>query len=114
MTGQALPLTLAASDPISVGLDVLAAALGLAVGYVAYRGYRRNESLPMLFVAAGFLVTFALPVVLRGALLGLGQAVSFSATIRTALPWAVGTAARTLEVVGLLLLLYGLAMPLRE
>ncbi len=33
--------------------------LDFLVGYVAFRGYRRNESRPMLFVAPGMRTTVA-------------------------------------------------------
>jgi hypothetical protein len=107
------------TDPVLVGavsltLDAVAAALGLAVGYVAYRGYRRNESLPMLCIAAGFLLTFWAPVALEGGLAALDATLAFGPTVRTALPAGVGLAARTVEVVGLLVILYGLAMPIRR
>jgi hypothetical protein len=34
-------------------LEVLVTVVGLFVAYQAYRGYRRNDSDPMLFLAAG-------------------------------------------------------------
>lgn len=112
----ASPLLLAPLDegPVSLALSVTAAVLGLAVGYVAFQGYRRNDSLPMLFVSAGFLLTFWTPVFLLGLLALLKATVSFSPQMTLALPWAVQTAARVSEIVGLLVLLYGLAMPIRE
>lgn len=95
-------------------LDVAAATLGLAVGYVAYRGYRRNESLPMLCIAAGFLLTFWAPVALDITLGGLKATLTFGPTVRAAFPAGVELAARIVEVVGLLVILYGLAMPIRR
>lgn len=109
----AAPIALSEAT-VSLALDVLAGVLGLAVGTVAYLGYRRNESLPMLFVAAGFLLTFWTPVFLEGAL-ALGR-LAFEVTPRmdAALGFAVPAAGRASEVVGLLVLLYGLAMPIRR
>ena len=46
-------------------IAVLAAATavaGLFVAYQAYRGYRRNESRPMLYLAAGVLLLTTVPV----------------------------------------------------
>lgn len=112
---RGLPLVLGLpSGPVSLGLELLAGALGLAVGYVAFLGYRHNRSLPMLFVAAGFLVTFWTPALLVGALAVLRTGATLSPGLETAVPRAVRTAGRICEVVGLLLILYGLAMPIRE
>ena len=36
--------------------EILTVLLGLAISYIAYRGYRRNQSRAMLFVAAGFVL----------------------------------------------------------
>lgn len=36
-------------------------AIGFAIAYVAFRGYRRNASRPMLFIAVGFVLAIALP-----------------------------------------------------
>lgn len=99
---------------VSLALDVLAGVLGLAVGAVAYRAYRRNESLPMLFVAAGFLLTFWTPVFLDGALALVRLAFEVTPRMDAALGFAVPAAGRVSEVVGLLALLYGLAMPVRR
>lgn len=37
-----------------VAAKALIVVLGLLIAYVGYRGYRRNDSQPMLFLAAGF------------------------------------------------------------
>lgn len=98
----------------SLLLDAMAGVLGLAVGYVAFVAYRRNESLPMLFVAAGFLLTFWAPVFIDWTLAAIRLGVDFSPAIADAVPAAADLAARTSEVIGLLLILYGLAMPIRR
>ncbi|WP_135663492.1 DUF7521 family protein [Halorhabdus rudnickae] len=36
-------------------------AIGIAIAYVAFRGYRRNASRPMLFIAIGFVLAIAFP-----------------------------------------------------
>lgn len=47
---------------------VLTAVLGLFIGYQAYRGYRRNDNRPMLFLSTGLVlltaVSFGVSVVL--------------------------------------------------
>lgn len=37
-----------------VAAKAVIAVLGLVIAYVGYRGYRRNDSRPMLFLATGF------------------------------------------------------------
>ena len=65
---ETLSLVRQASESLSV-------LLGLAISYIAYRGYRRNRSRPMLFVAAGFALIVGLPAVLTAVLyFGLGLA----------------------------------------
>lgn len=41
--------------------EVVMVLLGLAISYVAYTTYRRNQSRPMLFIAAGFVLTLFVP-----------------------------------------------------
>jgi hypothetical protein len=101
------------ATPIGIALSVLAGVLGLAVGSLAYLAYRRNESLPMLFVAAGFLLAFWTPVFLTGLLKAARFGVEVTPEMNAALGSAVSNAGRVSEVVGLLLILYGLAMPVR-
>ena len=40
-------------------------AISIAIAYVAFRGYRRNASRPMLFIAVGFVLAIALPGTLQ-------------------------------------------------
>ncbi len=49
---------------ISQGLNLITAIVGLLIAYQAYRGYRRNQSRPMFFIALGFILTVGLPFVL--------------------------------------------------
>lgn len=44
--------------------DLLSAVIGLFIAFQAYRGYRRNESRPMLFIAIGFVLALAVPFAL--------------------------------------------------
>lgn len=80
--------------------DVLSALIGLFIAYHAYRGYRRNESRPMLFISVGFVLALGLPFVLLALYLVLP------------LPETpVGLLTQTSQVVGLLAILYALRMP---
>lgn len=44
--------------------EVLTALLGIAIAYIAYRGYRRNQSRPMLYLAIGFVLVLGIPFVM--------------------------------------------------
>ncbi|QLH82709.1 DUF7521 family protein [Halosimplex pelagicum] len=109
------PLHFAATaDGLIPGLTTATIAiLGFAVGYVAYRGYRRNESLPMLFVAAGFLVAFWTPGVLFGGFAALDAVATFAPGLRSTVRTALALAADLATIVGLCCILYGLWMPRR-
>lgn len=80
--------------------DLLSALLGLFVAYLAYRGYRRNDSRPMLFVAAGFALALGVPfgLLLVAGLLPVPQA-----------PLAVAT--QLSQLLGLASICYGLYAP---
>lgn len=98
---------------VQFGLTVVSSVLGLAVGYVAFRGYRRNESLPMLFVATGFLLAFWTPVLLLAAFVAVETVGEFAPGVGESVYAAVGLAGEASRIVGLVCILYGLAMPLR-
>jgi hypothetical protein len=101
---HALPLqsfdleTLALARQASEALSVL---LGLAIAYIAYRGYRRNGSRPMLFVAVGFALVLGVPALLTVALYLL---------LSVPLP-IVNALAQGCELLGLGAILYGLWTP---
>jgi hypothetical protein len=44
--------------------QMLTAIIGLLIAYTAYKGYRRNDSRPMFFIALGFALAIGFPVVL--------------------------------------------------
>lgn len=74
--------------------------LGLAIGYIAFRGYRHG-SRPMLFVAIGFVLVFWVPF-----LLFLGN------FLVAGLPeFALGLLGEVSQFSGLVCILYGLWMP---
>ena len=103
----ALPVWTAGASPLQglvggVAVATLAraltAAVGLFVAYQAYRGFRRNDSRPMLFLGVGIFfvttVSFALSTLAVGAL-GAPDAVAV-------LTWTV------LEILGLAAIFYAL------
>lgn len=61
LEGASLPFGIGELLLLAIGL--LTIALGIAIAYVAFRGYRRNDSRPMLFVAIGFVLVLAFPTV---------------------------------------------------
>ena len=85
---------------IPVGLPVLTATLtalvGAFVAYQGYRGYRRNDSRPMLFLAVGILLLTTVPFLVRRSLslAGIGG------------PAGGQFAALSVSVLGLLAVLY--------
>ena len=98
---------------LGVGLSLMSTVLGGAISYIAFQGYRRNSSRPMLFVAVGFVSVFVIPfllsvgptlIVITG---GGGPIVARISTV-------AGIIAEVSRVAGLLSILYGLRMPLRQ
>jgi hypothetical protein len=83
--------------------DILSALVGLFIAYQAYRGYRRNDSRPMLFLAAGFVLALAVPFLLLLAFVALPFLGEGLATLLS----------QTSQVAGLLLVVYALRMPAR-
>lgn len=71
--------------------------LGFLIAYQAYRGYRRNDSRPMLFVAIGF-VFISFGAVIEGILFDVAG-----------LPFHdAGTVATAIVAIGMLSVLYAL------
>ncbi|WP_256298517.1 DUF7521 family protein [Haloarchaeobius salinus] len=81
--------------------EVVTIVLGLAISYIAYRGYRRNQSRAMLFVAAGFVLIIGIPAVLTVLLY-------FLLDVPIEIVNSVGQAS---ELVGMTAILYGLWTP---
>lgn len=90
------------SGTVQAGLlayELVGAVLGVGIAYLAYRGYRRNQSRPMLFVSLGFILALGVPLVIT--------------LVYIALPITGGRVAvqavnQTFEIVGLVSILYGL------
>jgi hypothetical protein len=88
-------------------LSVSLIALGLALFIVfhAYRGYQRNESPRMLFLAGGLCLITVVPLGISIGVNSVGQVVGFHSRVYT---FYAPTVARVSEVVGLCSLLYSL------
>ncbi|MFB6173206.1 MAG: hypothetical protein ABEI39_01040 [Halobacteriales archaeon] len=76
----------------------LTATVGLFVAYQAYRGYRRNDSRPMLFLGLGIFLVTVVPFVVTTVLAG-AVGISDAAAV---LAWTL------LEILGLASILYAL------
>ncbi|MDZ5812909.1 hypothetical protein U4E84_16335 [Halorubrum sp. AD140] len=90
------------SGVVQTGLlayELLGAVLGVFIAYLAYRGYRRNRSRPMLFVSAGFALALGMP---------LAVTVAYVALPVTGGRVAVQAVTQTFEIAGLLCIIYGL------
>jgi uncharacterized membrane protein (DUF441 family) len=66
---SALPLqssvrSMTALDWALQAYELVGAVLGLFIAYLAYRGYRRNDSRPMLFIALGFVLVLGVPLLI--------------------------------------------------
>ena len=90
------------SNPVDLALqlyELVGAVLGVAIAAIAYRGYRRNDSRPMLFIAIGFTLVLGLPLLV--------------VPVYYLLPVSGGQRAlqaviQTLEIAGLLCIVYAL------
>lgn len=80
--------------------EMVGAALGLFIAYLAYRGYRRNDSRPMLYLAIGFGIILGLPI----------PVVALSLLFPSIPGPAVQAFVQTLEIGGLLCIVYALRM----
>jgi len=91
---------LSTAELVLLASDYVTVALALVIAYVAFQGYDRNDSRPMLFVAVGFLLTFAGP--------GLVFLVSLVAPIPSLV---TGGVTQAVEILGMLTILYGFRAP---
>lgn len=87
----------------SQGISVVTALVGLAIAYQAYRGYRRNDSRPMLFLAIGFALSVGLPFVMLIPLLLFSHIQIVTA--------AISILSNVFTLIGLACILYALRMP---
>jgi TRAP-type C4-dicarboxylate transport system permease small subunit len=79
--------------------ELVGAALGVFIAYLAYKGYRRNRSRAMLFVSLGFALALGVPLTVT--IVYLALPVSGGRVV-------VQVVNQTFEVAGLLCIIYGL------
>jgi hypothetical protein len=83
--------------------EVIPMILGLAISYLAYTAYRQNQSRPMLYIAAGFVLVAFIQAPLALILVYLSD---FPTPV-------LNSIIQVPELVGLGLILYGLWVPRR-
>ena len=110
--GAVIPLATAPGEmgPLELALfgsGLVTLLLGLAIAYVAFRGYRRNESRPMLFIAIGFVLAVAIPGTLSYLVYVLTMVFRVSLGIDYIYLAAV---LQVSEIVGMACILYALVM----
>ena len=87
-------------EVFSLSANVLKSVIGLFIASIAYRGYRRNDSRPMLVLSIGFVLVLGLPF-----------AAFLSLFLVPPITLAVVTAISELsQLAGLVLILYALRM----
>ena len=93
-------ITLFTSGIVTIGI-------GIAIAYVAYRGFRRNASRAMLVIAIGFVLAIAIPGILNYGLYTLVMFFGFQLPIGEL--YLAGIM-QTSEIIGMLCIFYALVM----
>jgi len=90
---------------VLLAVTLLALVLSLAIVFQAYRGYRRNRSQPMLWLAVGLVLLTVVPFVISLTVASAGTALGFGPVVYA---YYVPILNRLIEVVGLACILYSL------
>ncbi|CQR52490.1 MULTISPECIES: DUF7521 family protein [Haloferax] len=90
---------------VLLAVTLLALVLSLAIVFQAYRGYRRNRSQPMLWLAVGLVLLTVVPFVVSLTVASAGTALGFGPVVYT---YYAPILNRLIEVVGLVCILYSL------
>ncbi|WP_251342905.1 DUF7521 family protein [Haloplanus halophilus] len=88
-----------------LAVTLLGLVLGLAIVFQAYRGYRRNRSQPMLWLAVGLILLTVVPFVVSLTVASVGTALRFDPVVYT---YYAPIFNRLIEVSGLVCILYSL------
>ncbi|OYR48019.1 MULTISPECIES: hypothetical protein [unclassified Halorubrum] len=78
--------------------EILITVLGLSISYIAYVGYRRSDSRPMLLFCIGFILVIGVPAI-------VGSAVVFADRIKDPIAGAV---TQLSTILGMVLILIAL------
>lgn len=87
-----------------LGLNLLKGIVGIAIAAIAYQGYRRNGSRPMLYIAIGFALALGIPVFLVFGGLTIVQLADLSGAVEA----TVSMTSELCQVLGLFVILYAL------
>lgn len=85
--------------------SLIAVGLALFIVFHAYRGYRRNRSVRMLYLASGLCLITVVPMTLSIGINSLGQVLDLDPRVYT---FYLPVVVRASEIVGLCSLLYSL------
>lgn len=88
-----------------LAVTLLGLVLSLAIVFQAYRGYRRNQSQPMLWLAVGLVLLTVVPFVVSLTVASAGTALGFGPVVYT---YYAPIFNRLIEVAGLACILYSL------
>ncbi|MFC4549659.1 MULTISPECIES: hypothetical protein [Halorussus] len=88
-----------------LSVTLVATGLALFIVFHAYSGYRRNDSIRMLYLASGLCLITVVPMALSIGVNSLGQDVGFRPQVYA---FYLPLISRISEIVGLCLLLYSL------
>lgn len=87
------------------GTTLLASLLGILIVFQAYRGYRRNNSTRMLYLAIGFACLTLVPFALSLVVTVIASALPSGEFLRASV---LPLASRIVEIIGLSIILYSL------
>lgn len=91
-------------ETVVLALNLLKGVVGIAIAAIAYRGYRRNGSRPMLFISVGFALALGIPVFLVFGGLTIVQLADLSGSVES----TVSMTSELCQVLGLFVILYAL------
>lgn len=101
----------ASSEPLQsdylllLSVSLIAVGLALFIVFHAYRGYQRNNSVRMLYLASGLCLITVAPLILSIGVTTLGQIFDLSPRVYT---FYLPLLTRLSEIIGICLLLYSL------
>jgi len=101
----AVPSTVYTGYILLLAVTLLAVILSLAIVLQAYRGYRRNASRPMFFLAVGLFLLTVVPFTISIVGASLGPRLGFDTTLYT---YYLPILSRLVEIIGLGCILYSL------
>lgn len=93
-------------EAVLMVLQVVKAIIGIGIAYIAYQGYRSNQSRPMLYLAAGFILVLGVPFFLY---LG-GLSLVAIAGLPSPAQGAIVATAELSQIAGLVAIVYALKL----